>query len=343
MCRKNMSGKSNTKISNPYAKSAPKSNTSKNATISNTAKSKIQESRSKSKRDMSTSVSGNVDANVSFSQAFESMEKSQHFRTTMSEVREQSAREAAAKQATMTSEELMSAYPHVLLVSTKQRGNGILRYVRNVPIQYVQIVPDYLCGPNRCALFLSFKYHNLHPQYIYRRIKELKSDYDLRLLLCLVDVEDNESILSVLNKTCCVNNMTLILAWSEEEVARYLETFKAFEGKDASTIQKKKEVTFPEQVADVLGCIRSVNKTDAATLKNQFKNVRSVMNASVDDIRQCPGIGEKKARRLYDAFNKPFSSVMAKKRKEERGLSAVVNEEEGIRPKDEEPQQNEEG
>ena len=73
MCRKNMSGKSNTKISNPYAKSAPKSNTSKNATISNTAKSKIQESRSKSKRDMSTSVAGNVDANVSFSQAFESM------------------------------------------------------------------------------------------------------------------------------------------------------------------------------------------------------------------------------------------------------------------------------
>jgi DNA excision repair protein ERCC-1 len=118
--------------------------------------------------------------------------------------------------------------------------------------------------------------------------------------------------------------MTMILAWSEQEAARYLETFKAFESKDASTIQKKKEVTFSEQVVDALGCIRSVNKTDAATLTSQFGNLRKVMNASIDDIRLCPGIGEKKARRLHEAFNKPFSSAMAKKRKVERLTTETV-------------------
>ena len=207
--------------------------------------------------------------------------------------------------------------PHVLIVSTKQRGNGILRYIRNVPFAYAKIVPDYIVGPNRCALFLSFKYHNLHPNYVHRRIAELRSDFDLRILLCLVDVEDNASILLFLNKLCCVNNMTLVLAWSEQETARYLETFKAFEAKDAATIQKKKEVTFKEQIADTLGCIRSVNKTDSATLYTQFGNLRKVMTAGMDDIRLCPGVGEKKARRMYEAFHKPFSTAMAAKRRKE--------------------------
>jgi len=104
----------------------------------------------------------------------------------------------------------------------------------------------------------------------------------------------------------------MILAWTEEEAARYLETFKAFEGKDASLIQKKKDLTFSEQVTDTLGCIRSVNKTDSATLLSQFGNVKSIMTASLEDIRQCPGIGEKKAKRLFDAFHKPFSSTRKK-------------------------------
>ena len=228
------------------------------------------------------------------------------------------ARTAASANANTALDDPALLQPHVLHVSTKQRGNGILRYIRNVPFAYAKITPDYIVGPNRCALFLSLKYHNLHPNYVHRRIAELRSDFDLRILLCLVDVQDNAAILLFLNKLCCVNNMTLILAWSEQEVARYLETFKAFEAKDASTIQKKKQVTFEEQIADTLGCIRSVNKTDAATLTSQFGNLKHVMTASVEDIRLCPGIGEKKARRLYEAFHKPFSSAMAKKRKAEQ-------------------------
>lgn len=217
--------------------------------------------------------------------------------------------------------------PHVLYVSTRQRGNGILRFIRNVPFSYANIVPDYLVAPNRCVLFLSFKYHNLHPQYIHRRIAELNSGFDLRILLCLVDVEDNNAILLFLNKLCCVNNLSLILAWTEEEAARYLETFKAYENKDASLIQKKKDMTFSEQVADTLGCIRSVNKTDAVTLLSQFGNVKSIMSASLEDIRQCPGIGEKKAKRLFDAFNKPFSSTKSKQQQKAKDMERIHNTE----------------
>lgn len=208
--------------------------------------------------------------------------------------------------------------PHVLLVSKKQRGNPILQYVRNVPFAYTDIVPDYILGSNRCALFLSLKYHNLYPNYIHGRIAELKSDYDLRIILCLIDVDDNASLLLFLNKLCCVNHMTLLLAWSEEEAARYLETIKTFEHKEATLIQKKKEVTFQEQVAVSLGCVRSVTKTDASQLLSSFTTLRQVLNASMEELRLVPGIGDKKVKRLYDAFHKPFSSVMAKKRKLEQ-------------------------
>ena len=205
----------------------------------------------------------------------------------------------------------------------------MLRFIRNVPFAYTKIAPDYILGPNRCALFLSFKYHNLHPNYIHRRIAEIKSDYDLRVLLCLVDVDDNASIILYLNKISAVNNLTLVLAWSEEEVARYLETFKAFEGKDASTIQKKKEATYTEQAADLLGAVRSVNKTDSAQLLSQFGTLKNVITATIKELQQCPGIGEKKVRRLFDAFHKPFSSAMSKKRKLEVKQKVKVKEKEG--------------
>ena len=52
--------------------------------------------------------------------------------------------------------------PHVLHVSTRQRGNGLLNHIRNVPFAYSQMVPDYIMGANRCALFLYMQYHIRH-------------------------------------------------------------------------------------------------------------------------------------------------------------------------------------
>ena len=87
---------------------------------------------------------------------------------------------------------LLQQQPHVLHISTRQRGSPVLRYLRNVPFAYVSdLKPDYLFNAHRCALFLSIKYHNLYPTYIHRRIAMIQKDYDLRVLLCLEDVEDN--------------------------------------------------------------------------------------------------------------------------------------------------------
>lgn len=346
-----MNSKNNSKISNPYSKRTYENSTSKARNQPNTQSDHrnidvdAQTTGSFSQEFGHVNLEFNPESHAANSRK-RSMEEMSSIGGGTNEMNSTNIQQALDQNA--------SAQPHVLLVSTRQRGNTLLRFIRNVPFTFVKMVPDFIIGPNRCAIFLSFKYHNLHPNYIHRRIAELKSDFDLRVLLCLVDVEDNAAILLKMNKMCAVNSLTLVLGWSEEECARYLESFKAYENKDSSLIQKKKDVTYTEQVNSFLGSVRSVNKTDSSQLLMQFGNLKSLVTASMEDLRHCPGIGEKKVRRLFDAFNKPFSSLMAEKRKEEkeqlanieRDIANIEEEEtisEGVDDNEDKNQSNDDG
>jgi len=207
---------------------------------------------------------------------------------------------------------------HVLYVSTKQQGNDVLKYIRNVPMAVSKMVPDYIMSSTTCALFLSIKYHQLYPHYIHRRIGELRTDFRLRVLLVLVDVEDNASALAYLNTLAVTHNLTLILAWTEAEAARYLETYKALDGKDASSIQKRESTNFQEQTADFLTACKPVNKTDSANLLHHFSTIQAVVAASSDELALCEGLGPIKVKKLYEALHKPFSKFRARQRKRAR-------------------------
>jgi len=61
----------------------------------------------------------------------------------------------------------------------------------------------------------------------------------LRVLLVLVDDPDNVQQLLELNRLAVLSGCTLILAWTYKEAARYLETYKAYENKPATSIQEK--------------------------------------------------------------------------------------------------------
>ncbi|KAL7567853.1 hypothetical protein ACA910_000594 [Epithemia clementina (nom. ined.)] len=209
-----------------------------------------------------------------------------------------------------------SAHPHVLYVSPKQRGNIVLQYVRNVPTQFLRMVPDYLFSTTQCALFLSLKYHSLYPRYIRGRMDELQSDFVLRILLVLVDVQDNAALLRQLNELAVTNRMTLLLAWTAEEAGRYLETFKSFQGKDASLIQKRTSTSHVDQVTDFLTACPGINKTDAANLLGQFGTMRALATkGTTEELTLVPGLGQVKVTRLYEAFCKPFSKKAARARR----------------------------
>uniref|UniRef100_A0A3P8TCJ3 DNA excision repair protein ERCC-1 n=1 Tax=Amphiprion percula TaxID=161767 RepID=A0A3P8TCJ3_AMPPE len=193
-----------------------------------------------------------------------------------------------------------------IVVSPRQRGNPILKFVRSVPWEFGDVVPDYVLGQTTCALFLSLRYHNLNPNYIHDRLKQLGQTFTLRVLLVQVDVKDPHHALKDLARICIMADCTLILAWSPEEAGRYLETYKSYEKKPADLLKEQVEKDYLSKVTDCLTTVKSINKTDAITLLSTFSSVEGIISASKEDLVLCPGLGPQKARRLFDVLHKPF-------------------------------------
>lgn len=120
--------------------------------------------------------------------------------------------------------------PRMVNVSKNQKGNKLLDVLTKnmVPWQYVsststtKILYDYsVCSNKRLILFLSLKYHKLHPEYLWKRMKYLRNQNCI--LLVLVDIDDHENILTTINKECLFGEFTLLLSWSYEQCGKYIQ------------------------------------------------------------------------------------------------------------------------
>uniref|UniRef100_A0A6N2L415 DNA excision repair protein ERCC-1 n=2 Tax=Salix viminalis TaxID=40686 RepID=A0A6N2L415_SALVM len=191
------------------------------------------------------------------------------------------------------------------------KGNPLLNHIRNVRWAFEDVVCDYLLGKSSCALYLSLRYHLLHPDYLYYRIRELQKNYKLRVVLCHIDVEDVVKPLLEVTKTALLHDCTLLCAWSLEECGRYLETIKMYENKPADLIQGQMDTDYSSRLHHALTTVRRVNKTDVVTLGSTFGSLSNIMDASMEDLACCPGIGERKVKRLYDTFHEPFKRVVS--------------------------------
>jgi DNA excision repair protein ERCC-1 len=189
-----------------------------------------------------------------------------------------------------------------------------LNHVKGLPWEYADIPADFVLGATTCALFLSLKYHKLHPEYVYGRIRGLQGKYNLRILLTLVDIEAHEDALKELSKTSLVNNVTIILSWSALEAGRYLELFKTYEHAAPTSIKGHQSTNFVDRLVEFTTVPRSINRTDAIGLVSNFGTVRTAVNAQPEDIALIAGWGDKKVKRWCSAVQEPFRSQNAAKK-----------------------------
>ncbi|KAM3154595.1 Mating-type switching protein swi10 [Botrytis cinerea] len=210
-------------------------------------------------------------------------------------------------------------------VSLRQKGNPILTNLKSFPWEYSDILADYVLGTTTCALFLSLKYHRLHPEYIYNRIKGLQGKYNLRVLLTMVDIGNHEESLKELSKTSLVNNVTVILCWSALEAARYLELYKSYEHANASAIKGVESKSYGDKMVDFITVPRSINKRDAVALVDAFGSIRGAINARPEEIAVVDGWGEKKVRKWCGVVDEPFRARKAAR----RGLSRKETTDDG--------------
>ena len=85
---------------------------------------------------------------------------------------------------------------HCILVNPKQRGNPLLKAIQTIPWEYDDVVPDYVVGASACILFLSLRYHNLNPDYIHARLKQLGKMYVSKNPPLLIDERKKRSTFS---------------------------------------------------------------------------------------------------------------------------------------------------
>ncbi|KAK4643442.1 ssDNA endonuclease and repair protein rad10 [Podospora bellae-mahoneyi] len=193
-----------------------------------------------------------------------------------------------------------------ILVSPRQKGNPVLACIKSIPWEYSDIPADYALGATTCALFLSLKYHRLHPEYIYTRIRLLQQRFLLRILLVLVDIPNHEDSLRELSKTSLVNNVTVILCWSAAEAGRYLELYKSYEHASAAGIKGQQATGYAERLVEFVTVPRVVNKADAVALVGTFGSLRGAVNADGDTLGTVGGWGERKVKAWRRAVEAPF-------------------------------------
>ncbi|THH16059.1 hypothetical protein EW146_g4510 [Bondarzewia mesenterica] len=164
-----------------------------------------------------------------------------------------------------------------IIINPRQRLNPVLECIRNVGKEFGEILPDFQVGKTTGVLFLSLRYHRLHPEYIHQRIEALGHTYNLRILLLIAD-----------------------------EAGQYLSTYKQYERKPPDLIRERVEREPGAIMRAALTSISKVNKTDVETLRTSFGSFANISRATSDQLSQLPGFGPKKVTRMKDAFTHPF-------------------------------------
>ncbi|KAJ3568396.1 hypothetical protein NP233_g5741 [Leucocoprinus birnbaumii] len=122
--------------------------------------------------------------------------------------------------------------------------------------------------------------------------------------------------------SCLVNNITIIIAFSNDEVGHYLTMYKQFESKPPDMIKERVDKDYNAVLRSALTSIPKVNKTDVETLRSTFgvrasqamyhhvliypKSFANMSKATSDQFRNLPGFGQVKVRNIENAFKKPF-------------------------------------
>ncbi|PIL27463.1 hypothetical protein GSI_10612 [Ganoderma sinense ZZ0214-1] len=123
---------------------------------------------------------------------------------------------------------------------------------------------------------------------------------------CVVLKSEHQEPIRELTKMCLINEITVVVAWNAEEAGYYLSTFKQFEHKPPDLIKERVDKDYHSVLRTALTSISKVNKTDVETLRTSFGSFAAISKASSEQLQNLPGFGQVKAKRIQDAFNKPF-------------------------------------
>ncbi|KAL8272994.1 hypothetical protein Esti_003047 [Eimeria stiedai] len=215
----------------------------------------------------------------------------------------------------------------MVIASVRQQANPILKYFSSVPFCIAPIAPDFLVGVGVCVVFLSLKYHRLHPKQLLHRLLPLQRSRELskRFLLLLNDVEGAHASLAQVILHAFHYGFMLIVAASPAEAAELLQQLKISENRAPDLLQPTLDDRHAPRCFEVLRVLPAVNRADVVSLAKEFGCMRNIFLAQQEQLQQCPGIGPKKVRSLLAAFQEPFFAEMDATASAEFSSSATLS------------------
>jgi len=127
--------------------------------------------------------------------------------------------------------------PGAIAVSKSQSGNPLLTHLSSFSVADHDMIEDFALSDTCSSLFLSVKFHKLSPQYIGKRMEAMRRKVKTQVLVVHVDDADCEKCLLEIHGLAMAFHFVVVLAWSLQEAARYLEAYAKYSVTGATSIK----------------------------------------------------------------------------------------------------------
>ncbi|ORM41580.1 DNA excision repair protein ERCC-1 [Babesia sp. Xinjiang] len=207
----------------------------------------------------------------------------------------------------MDSSEPVAAKEHCIVVSSRQRGNPLIKHLTNVTWVEGETQYDYKVTDAIQVLFLSLKYHRMHRGYIVARLKHLRSHKVKNpFIICQVDIPDPQDTIEELTVITFTLGYRILLSWSARQSAALLEILRIDGRKGLEFLNRKEIKSHMREVQEVISSVRRVNNTDAAEIVRRSYSFKQLIHAKSSQFEEIPGLGKRKIQALLSAFNDSF-------------------------------------
>jgi DNA excision repair protein ERCC-1 len=160
----------------------------------------------------------------------------------------------------------------------------------------------------------------LHPEYIYRRVKDLGNRYDFRALIIYCDIPDDSKYQLELQVFCIKHEppLTVLTSGSYQQSASWLTMLKQEEHYPVHKLENptgKKKSPKEEAIDFVLAAGGGINKTDAINLCRHFGTLLGAVECEdSEELLKIPGWGPAKVNAWEAYMNRPLVPVTERKR-----------------------------
>ncbi|KAF9765078.1 Mating-type switching protein swi10 [Nosema granulosis] len=192
----------------------------------------------------------------------------------------------------------------MIKINSLQKGNNLISHLSFSTFVYEdKLSTDYEINGSISVLFLSLRFHCCKPEYIYKRINKLKP-YKVSILLLLVDSDNYSSTLLELHERV---RITIIVAFSNEECARYLRGFDINANRSINLIRKK-----DSDHETFLTSFKKLNKNDVEGILNNYTSLKEAFEDVDKNMKFIGGVGEIKSSVLKKYYEMDFKASSEK-------------------------------